>query len=132
GNIGSLISGFKTHPYSSATANDNVGNRYETGGFAGVQNNGSAGTTLTSKGDFDIYVRKYGGQPASSDSSEQVFSIKNAHLEFANTTVVCRAASIGHSSDTVLRNILCNNGNASLVISNLIVSGSNNEDFKIR
>ncbi len=133
GNIASLVEGYRAHNYSDSVVSDKNGNVYDAGYFKGTQNNGAVDTRLTSRGDWDCFVRKFGGQPGSSDSSDQVFTVSAPKLSFKSTTIVCPTTSVGQSSDTTYVYELCNTGDIFIQIpdSAFTISGPNKEDFKI-
>ncbi len=119
--------------YTTTTVGDSRGNVYDCGSFKGTQNNGSAAVNLSSKGDFDCFVREFGGQPGSSDSSASVFTVSAPVLSFKATNLTCPPISVGLSSDTTFTVQLCNSGDIPLLIAPNAISltGANPGDFKI-
>ncbi len=119
--------------YSTQTVTDANGNIYDCGFFKGTQNNGSTALNLTSRGDYDCYVRKFGGQPGSSDSADNTFSIQSPILSVKSPQLTCPTISVGLASDTVFKIQLCNSGDIPLLIAQNAVSlsGANPGDFKI-
>ena len=133
GNIGSLVEGYRVHKYTDSTESDKNGNLYDAGYFKGTQNNGGASVNLTSRGDYDCFVRKFGGQPGSSDSSDGVFSVSSPQLSFKSTVLTCPTTSVGQTASATFAAQLCNSGDIPLLIQNngSIITGPHKEDFKL-
>ncbi len=133
GNLLSLVQGYKVHSYTTTTQTDSKGNLYDCGSFKGTQNNGGAPVNLTSRGDFDAFVRKFGGQPGSSDSSANLFTVSSPVLSFKTNLLVLPKISVGLSSDSTFNVELCNTGDIPLLIAAnaVTLTGANPGDFKI-
>ncbi|MFN4768862.1 MAG: choice-of-anchor D domain-containing protein [Candidatus Kapaibacterium sp.] len=133
GNIGSLVEGYRTHKYTDSTESDKNGNLYDAGYFKGTQNNGGAAVNLTSRGDYDCFIRKFGGQPGSSDSSDAIFAVSSPQLSFKSTVLNCPTTSVGQSASATFSAELCNSGDIPLLIQNngSIITGPHKEDFKL-
>ncbi len=133
GNIGSLVEGYRVHKYTDSTESDKNGNLYDAGYFKGTQNNGGASVNLTSRGDFDCFIRKFGGQPGSSDSSDGVFTVSSPQLSFKSTVLNCPTTSVGQSASATFSAELCNSGDIPLLIQNngSIITGPHKDDFKL-
>lgn len=116
-------------PYTRANVTDKDGNIYETGGYSGTLKSGTLSNT--SKGDYDVYLRKYGGIPGSADVSDNVFKVVSPVLSFKQTTVDVGSVAQGQSGGNTFTGILCNDGELPLIISGSSIGGTNTTDFRL-
>ncbi|MBL7998672.1 MAG: choice-of-anchor D domain-containing protein [Candidatus Kapabacteria bacterium] len=124
-----LIQARLAAPYTTATITDKNGNRYETGAFTGTLNSGTLRNN--SKGGFDVYLRKFGGQPASADVSDNVFNILAPVLQFNDRAIdVGKISQFLTTSKTFIAQ-LCNKGQLPVSIKSTSIAGRDKGDFTL-
>lgn len=115
--------------YSTSSINDNKGNTYSTGTFTGTLS--SPPFSSTSVGLRDVFVRKFGGTPGSSDSSEKVFKVVAPLISFTVPKLVMSPISQGQTSNNTFTAVLKNISDLPVILSNSVISGTNRSDFTI-
>ncbi len=113
--------------YSKNYAIDSDGNRYTVGSF--TDNIRFGAFELTSNGQGDIYINKYGGTPGSEDISDSSFSVISPVITFTNNFLVFEETMLGVANDTIIERQLCNIGALPVEISGYSFSGANPNDF---
>ncbi len=115
--------------YSSTSARDNDGNLYQTGSFTGTRTFGKH--ILTSQGQNDVFVTKFGKVPGSQDISDGSFTIQDSKYQFSPATADLGNCVIGLSTTKVFTGILRNTGNIPIWIKKTEITGANADDFKV-
>jgi hypothetical protein len=113
--------------YSKNYTIDSDGNRYSVGSFTGNINFGPF--ELTSNGQGDIYVNKYGGTPGSEDISDSSFSVISPVITFTHNNLIFEETLLGVANDTIIERQLCNIGALPVEITGYNFSGANPNDF---
>lgn len=114
---------------TTSSVNDSKGNTYSTGTYSGTLS--SPPLSSTSAGLTDIFVRKYGGTPGSSDSSENVFKVVAPLIAFTVPKLVMTPISQGQTSNNTFTAVLKNISDLPVILSNSTISGVNRGDFTI-
>ena len=113
------------------TAQDGNGFTYETGNYTGSRTFSPPAITLAGRGGQDVFLSKYGSIPASSDESENVFTVSRPEISFSVANVTMDPIAVGQKSQKSPGSILCNTGQFPIEISNLQIAGTNPADFSV-
>jgi hypothetical protein len=114
--------------FSAPTINDSKGNTYSTGTYSGTLS--SPPLSSNSIGSTDVFVRKFGGTPGSSDSSEKVFRVVAPIITFTVNKLTFTPISQGQTRNQTFTAVLKNTSDLPVILSNSTITGVNASDFK--
>ena len=114
--------------YSSKQAYDQYGYLYETGSFANQLKLGSH--TLTSNGNKDAFISKYGGVPGSMDTCE-VFTVAAPLLEFTKDPLDFGLCTVNQTEPKIFSAVFCNSGSIPVTVESVVFNGNNPDEFKL-
>ncbi len=130
-----ILGGVDYTDYSSNTDQDSDGNIYETGSFKGSKSfspsSSGASIDLTSAGQNDFYVSKFGGTPGSEDISDKVFTVSAPVLSFTQNSVDMGPYIINQTTDKSFNQVLCNTGTLAEEITKVTITGAASGDFQL-
>ncbi len=115
----------------SFTADDDNGFTYTTGDYTGSKTFAPPTITIPGFGGQDVFLSKFGAIPASSDESDNVFTVASPQITFNQTSVTMDPIAVGQTSSKSVTGVLCNTGNFPVVISQVRFTGANNADFTL-
>lgn len=120
-----------TYTMQKMKVSDTRGFTYETGSFKGSKSWSPPTITKVAAGPSDAFLSKFGSTPASSDVSENTFSVKAPQLTFNISNASFDATAQGQSTPKSFSGVLCNTGDFDVQITSSDFTGPNGTDFQL-
>ncbi len=120
-----------TFTMQKMSVNDSRGFTYDVGSFTGSKTWAPPTISKASAGASDAFLSKFGSTPASSDVSENSFSVKSPQLTFNQGNGVFDPTAQGQSTPKSFSGVLCNTGDFDVQITSATFTGANSADFRL-